>query len=330
MKWLSLLLWSGLSAHATVLFQGPQSSPLDYAAELAAHPHWVSPVQDYVNRHPLSANREQLSSLFAQAQHDFLAKSELESRERYKAVINLLGMDDWTKSEREIFLQCYLRLAQLESDNSARDRWLKQSLALGSELDIDASLYPPPLLQRRKELATYPQMLALSRLHLSAEWARILINGQPCGKKDCGLWPKDVRLRVTVLSNQWLPQSRTIEARRFAEYQPEAIPWVEGACNTNHWHPETERFADRMAFWSIECAAPVADSFNLSAVAPPTTAPDAVPKLQEAPAPEYRPFYKSTWFWVGAGVVTAAVIVGIASQHPREVKQTTTTYGLAP
>src|SRR5271163_744201 len=126
--WLSLLLAFGHPA--TLWVQGPLSSTLDYRAILKAHPNAVSPTQDYLNHHPLIENREKLLTLLTWAQHDFLAKSNAEAVQKFKDVLQMLWEDDWAQADREIFLQAYLRIAQLSLTNTERDLWLIQSVAL--------------------------------------------------------------------------------------------------------------------------------------------------------------------------------------------------------
>ena len=144
MIWLLVTLLVNAQA-GTVLIQGPQSKLLDYKAALKAHPDYTSPSAEYLTSHPSLAKREQLLALFAEAQKTFLQKSNEEALSQFTAVLALVTEEDWEKSDREIFFQAYLRLAQMEKDNTNRDRWLGQSLNLG-EVNFDASLYPPPLL----------------------------------------------------------------------------------------------------------------------------------------------------------------------------------------
>src|SRR4051812_43713781 len=115
MFWLILTL-SFQTFAKTVLIQGPQTSQVEYKAMLKAHPDMISPVQHYLELHPLPSNRERLLALFSEAQSDFLSKSNTEAAVKFESVIQLMTADDWSRSEREIFLHAFLRLAQMEED----------------------------------------------------------------------------------------------------------------------------------------------------------------------------------------------------------------------
>jgi len=74
--------------------------------------------------HPELNHRENLLVVFSEAQKSFLEKSNEEARAKFEAVLTLITQDDWEKSDREVFFQAYLRLAQMESDSARRDQWL--------------------------------------------------------------------------------------------------------------------------------------------------------------------------------------------------------------
>ena len=128
-----------------------------------------SPTQEYLSMHPLPANRERLLTLFSEAQRAFLEKSSEESSEKFKSLLALLTEDDWDKSDREIFLQAYLRLAQMESDAERRERWLGLSLLLGA-VNFDADLFPPPLLTKRAEIGKHLPKKQVVRKFFAAGW----------------------------------------------------------------------------------------------------------------------------------------------------------------
>jgi hypothetical protein len=319
MLWVSLLL--SLATASTLWVKSPQSSVLDYQATLKAHAHALSPTQAYLQSHPLIENREKLLNLFSQAQRDFLDRSSGESRERFLDVLRLLPSDDWATADREIFLQVYLRLAQLANGDTERDLWLTQSLELGDNVNYDKTLFPPPLLLRREELILRLARRSLSRRFLTAAWSQVLLNGRACEKDDCGSWPVGGKLRVTVLSDEFLPQSKMIAVADFEHFHPAAVPWVEGVCSDPHWNHLAEIYPDKKAFWSLDCERPPA-ALQLS-----PRLPEHLALLAPMSEPhDSKPFYHSTWFWVGAGLVSTALVV-VATQHPREEHQSTTTYG---
>ena len=316
-----LLSWS---VHAApVLIAAPQSRPLEYRAALKAHPEFVSPTEDYLTAHPSLEEREKLLNLFADAQKSFLENSIEDARRRFSDVAALILEDDWQRSDREIFLQSYLRLAQMETDPEARDRWLGHSLNLGNA-DFDKSLYPPPLIERRNEMAAQVPKRDLAQKFRAAGWNEILINGEACGRNECTAWPiYPGPVRLTVVSDQCLPQTRVMDVSELDRWSPATTAWVSGTCRLEQFNEAAEKFANKKAFWSLNCEKPGVTAVELSP--PPAVAP-ALPLFTEsAPVEKPRAFYQSGWFWAGVGAVVVVAAVSAASQ--RHSTEPTTSYG---
>lgn len=321
MLWLFLATLLNADA-STVLIQSAESPSLEYRAMLKARGDYSSPTQEYLTKHPLVAEREQLLNRFAEAQKAFLEKPNDEARLKFTAVLDLLLGDDWDKGDREIFLQTYLRLAQMEVEAEPRDRWLGLSLLLG-DVNYDSSLYPPPLMARRLEMAQQLPRKTLSKRLLIAGWSDVLINGHHCQKPDCGNWPLyPGKVRITALSDQWLPQSRVLDLTEFEQFSPPTIAWVEGRCGDSHLNAEAERFQSKKVFWTLEC-----EKLSGPAVAlnfkPVANAPADLPTFF-APA-KSPPLYQSKWFWAGVGTVVAILVIN--STQKKETKEPSTTYG---
>jgi hypothetical protein len=231
-------------------------------------------------------------------------------------------VDFWEISDREIFLQAYLRLAQMEGEGERRDGWLGQSLLLGT-VNYDAELYPPPLLAKRAEIEKRLPKTDIGKKFLAAGWSEILVNGQPCKKAECGpfsLYPG--RARITLLSDQWAPQTAVIDLAEVERYSPKMEAWAAGGCGQSSLSTAALGFADAQVFWGLNCERPEPAAVNLKSAG--RQIQDPLPLFTTA-APVSRPIYKSPWFW--AGVSAAVAIAIVASTHTKETKEPSTTYG---
>ena len=317
MIWLLFTLPLNVFAN-TVLIQAPQTVGYEYKAMLKARSNLVSPSQDYLNSHPSLALREQLLNFFTDAQRAFLEQSNEEAQAKFTAILTLLVQDDWEKSDREVFFQAYLRLAQMESDGSKRDKWLGESLLLG-DVKYDSNLFPPPLIARRLELAQKLPKKDVSKKLLGAGWTQVLVNGQSCGKGECASFPVyPGQSRVTVLSDQWLPQTTTLELADIDHLNPTVMVWAEGNCENSHLAQEANRFPDKKVFWGLNCERAE------SALSLKPTIPQPQP-LFTTSAPKSAPIWESKWFW--GGVVAAVAIIVVTNSQKKETKEPTTTYG---
>lgn len=303
---------------ATVLFQG--SSRVDYRATLKADPELISPTEYHLKSRPTVARRDELLAMFAHAQRAFLENQPAEARQSFLGVVGLLGRDDWSLSERSIFLNAYLRLAQLEADPGARRTWLADSLTLGSDLVPDADLFPPPLLQERAQLAIEVPRFRLPERWFEEGWQAVLINGQVCRVgQACPTWPRlDRDVRLTFLSDRWatVEVSRTLAGLEI--YQPPRQGWFEGNCESPRFHSA----ADSIPARRVACAAPVAAPL-VNERLQPTVAP--APEFARVNTKEEEPkFYQNKWLWAGVGVLAVAIVM---SAQGKDEKSPTTTYG---
>lgn len=322
MIFLILLLMNTAQA-ATILIEAPTARDLDYQATLRAHPDYQSPTRAYLAAHPSSGHREQLLKALTSAQKSFLQNSTTEARAGFMGVLGLLHEDDWGREEREVFLLAYFRLAQLESesDPGARDRWLAESLLLGPGLNADEALIPPPLVTRRRELSEQVPAGPINPSKLAAGWNEVLINGQRCMRRDCENWTRyPGKVRVTFLSDRWLPQTTITDAQEISSLNPKTIAWAEGSCASPHPHAQAKELAANRVFWDLECDRPKTVEENFKPVA--QAVPGAVPAITFEAKP--TPILKSKWFWAGVGIVAAVLIVRGSQKH--ESRETTTSY----
>jgi hypothetical protein len=304
------------SAPATVLLQSPTARVLDYRAALRADSDAISPTRHYLAAHPVATAREELLTDFTAAQTSFLQSARADAQTRFERVVARLPEEDWRREDREVFLLAYFRLAQLAAENEARDRWLRASLSLGDELNLDAALVPPPLIARRREL----QLALPARSWRPPEgWTAVLINGQPCRELDCGRWETVAeKLRVTFLSDRWLPQTLFVRGPELSRLHPETIPWVSGDCESPQVHARVHEFTSYKIFWNLQCEAK-----------PQARVRDREPAALQLPAapsaPTSTPLYRNKWLWAGVGLVVAALVIHETQRH--ESREPTTSYG---
>ena len=312
-----LILANGLPVHAEVLIQGADVSRLDYLAALKADPNAEPPSEAYLRAHPLGSRRDELQEKFAEAQRLFVEGSRTEAAEKFGALTEMLAADDWGLVDRAVFVHAYMRLAQLENDSVKQREYLAHSLSVG-EADVDKSLYPPPLLRQRELLAAELPRVKISERAFADGWTVVLINGRACRSGKCLEVPAtSTPVRVTYLSEQWVPYSKVISAREAGGLKPKRVAWYEGSCGSVKFHPEVQTLGERRTLCER-----VTGELNLSPRAR-VVAGSEVPRFDMKK--KDVPFYKNGWFWTGVGAAVVAVIV--INQRTHEEREPTTTYG---
>lgn len=324
---LSAIFFLGAQVSAnTVLIQSTQSSRNDYRAMLRADAEYVSPTESYLNGHPLLSNRETLLTRFAEAQTAFLEKSIGEAQAKFREVTALVTTDDWAKSDREVFLHAYYRLAQMENDAKKSEAVLAESLGLGAGLNVEQNLFPPPLIQKRAQLLKSGEVI--SRKNFGPSWTHVMINGQACDANQCGKWPKLAgKVRVTFISDQYQPQVIIADISKVEGLRPKTVALAEGNCQKTRYSEAAEAIGRKRVFWGLDCDKKEAVAMKLSpgSSAAPVANTSTLPSF---PKDDQKPFYKNAWFWAGVGGAVVAFIV-ISNSQQKSEKETTTTYGLS-
>lgn len=318
---LAILVFAN-QVQATVLVQGPGTSTIEYRSALKADSDLASPTQTLLRKTP--AGRDNLLALFAEAQKSFLDNSKGEAQAKFQNLVSLLSTEDWSQSDRSIFQLAYLRLAQMELSPEKQDYWITRSLLAGEDISPDKNLFPPPLLRRWMQIRNEIPRFTGFESWFREGWNTVLINGIPCTKTSCQGWPMiSEKVRLSFLSDQWIPQSKLVDGSELSSAKVPRIAWVDGSCARSEFHQDASALPDKKAFWGAACDRPPlvqAQQLNLQ----PVASNEPIPKMtikEKAPA-----FYKSKWFWIGVGVVTAGIVIA-SSQKKDDKKEPSTTYG---
>lgn len=317
----ALLLLFGLSGHAeTILVPSDTSAVREYEARRQAN-GYITPSAAYARQFPKPAAREHLLALYSQAHKAFLENTKAEAQRLYGEVVQLTRTEDWSKGDREILLLAYLRLAQIDSAN--RDAWLLEAVQLGPGLETDTSLFPPPLWERFARMRAEAPRLRPVKVLAYGEWTELLINGMSCTRAKCPEFASTPRpVRVTFVSNRWLPQTLTLSLSEIERASPPRQPLLIGSCGNPQFHPGTEWMQDKLPFWSLECEG---KRNEIKRPVPGEAATLPVLALPEEPRPARKSWLESKWFWAGVGVIATAMI--IENNRPRrEERVPTTTY----
>jgi hypothetical protein len=298
------------------LIQGTDTPRIDYRAALKANPSYESPSQAYRHAHPSGASRDAVMEALASAQKSFLENSRSEASQKFAKLVELLPSDDWSALERGIFVQALMRLAQLETDPVKQREYLARSLSIAAV--PEAGLYPPPLLKQRTQLEQEIPKVEVPRQWFEDGWTVVLINGQACRADNCEpIAASNGSIRVTLLSEQWIPVTAEVRAADLAGFKAKRVAWYEGTCGSEKFNPAASSLGERRTL----CDQPPGRALNLNPVA--SSRPDDVPRFKIKEKAD--PFYKNPWFWGGVGAVVVAV--AIASSQNKDGKEPTTTYG---
>ena len=170
-----------------------------------------------------------LRSLLSSAQESFLKGHLRTSGDYFNSITKKAYEKDWTDKAREIIFYSFLRLAQIEWKGRNPEVFLHSAFLFASDLQPDASLFPPPLVQKfnmmKKNSPSTPVLLN----HIFPFHELILINGKVFNLYDDLKLPYG-KYRVTALSSSHELWNRVISLAELSQKRIVTAPLVRGTC----------------------------------------------------------------------------------------------------
>lgn len=223
---------TGREPEPRLLLKAPDVSQDEFEAYVQANGYRTLSQSLELNR-PQEAMSQRLNDLIAKGQMHWLEGATDEARASFQSAASLTLQDDWRPAQREALQYALLRLAQTSATPSEKETWLKQAATEFHDVQIDESLFPPPLLDAYKEILsralTKAQVLSLSMVF--PHHTSILINGAKhliTPKLRVRLPPG--RHRLTALSDSHAPVSEILSTDQMAVMQLRTNALLGGSC----------------------------------------------------------------------------------------------------
>lgn len=310
-------------APAAVVFRAPTLSQAEFEAGISGATEQIRFSNWQLEQLQSSPENLNVVRAFEKAEYSYL-QGELALAERqYRQISEDRWRFDWSNSARRAIFTAMIRMATLQSSDSLRQGWLKQAAELDPTLVPDVETFPPPILEAYSNAHKSLRWITLQSLAAANPSAIILVNGRRFGSERGALASvPDTRVRVTVLSDHSMPETKVDVAQNLNQRWNQR-PLVSGSCENPIWawpkqdYPETAQaiFSGGCQVSPRAAAAPLA----LADLRPQTSTEQpalAVPTEKASlPRPTRKPFWKSTWFWVGVGVVASGALIYQASQR---------------
>lgn len=303
--------------NSRVLVKSPQASPTEYAAHVAVSEDFQSPVENHLQKIPQQKARKVLIKALSEAQRAYFSASQEQAKQAFEIVAGLATQADWLYEDRKAIFQSLVRLAQLSREDGEKNRWLKAAKAFAPDLEPDAKLFPPPLLedyfQTPLETLTW-KVSSLEGIDV------VLINGRHYEiKPDTEISVSRSPQRVTFLSNSFWPQTKIISGQDLIHFQLETLPYVKGDCETVVWpQPVAQNW---LAYFPGSCVSDgraVPEEIHNVDLKPQWNPRSALAhSLPEKPKEVSQSWWRNKWLWVGIGVASAALIYQKINERDR-------------
>jgi hypothetical protein len=315
---LILTLFVALPTFAkTLVFSSPKANANDYRAFVLSSAKYEFP-SSYLAGLQEGPRHKKLADLFARAQLSFTEKSLVQAEDDFRDVIALTKTGQWSAEEQSILLHSYLRLAQLEKDPRVSDELFTEAITSLRVHKVDASFFPPPLVERFEKLLKKQTQIEVTLQSLAPDFQIAIINGEPIDiEKNPIVKLPEANILLTLLSDTYKTQQMEVDAKKIPETPVRREPWVSGTCHAPKIHFAESNIPTK-AFYSLSCLTPLsAKEIPVASLPPaPVDAPAGIPLNQNVHEPDKKTsLFGNKWFWIGVGAVAVtAATIAITSQ----------------
>ncbi len=110
-------------------------------------------VVDHIESHlPAQADEKRLLQKFERAQKLFLSSDLDAAKVAYIEIAEEAFRADWSETQRKVITLSFLRVAQLSNDPHAVEDYLVRAVHFGWQIEIDSTMFPPPLVSQYSEI----------------------------------------------------------------------------------------------------------------------------------------------------------------------------------
>ena len=270
----------------------------------------------------------QIKEKLISAQQFYLEGREQEAKEAFLEISHQAYLADWDTEERRIFIYTFLRLAQFEKNKQKQQAFLILAQHfLGSPITkenySDFELFPPPLMNRLKEIQAQSPILTLPLGALFPNHEILLLNGERIDKRKV-LKRFQAHYRLTALSSSHKPWSKKVNLSKLLFQKIPKQSLTEGACPYAQLKTPLKNPAIEVAPAS-RCPEknplPGLTGTSPSGAGPSTASPE---KSAKKPSEESQEAFKDKklWLTIGAGVVILSLIFFLGGQQDKESPDT--------
>lgn len=215
--------------------RGANVSDTELLAFLSAVRRSTSYADRIIRSLPDQSERNMLFSLFQTAQQDFLTETPEKARQKFETVISIAHQTDWSLAERKAIMTSYFRLAQISQSDSERYSWLRQAARFDTEIAIDKTLFPPPLVNDYEKIRK-EELLASTLWDVGSfkkDFVFIKINGRTYDlSKGSSLRLMNGEQRIHLISNRYQNMVRVMTPTQILTLVSSGVPLVLGECST--------------------------------------------------------------------------------------------------
>ncbi len=295
-----------------IAVQSLKSSDFEFETYLNNQPQVKSWIQYYKNQNKVA--RQSLYRELKKAQFEFISGDLEKSKKYFKNISDLKFQFDWNEEERKVIHFALLRLAQVTQEPLVKNQLLTEAIEFDSSLVMDENLFPPPMVEKFKQLKKISKTQVWSLPKNAAEFDEILVNGKSHKGHTSFLRSAAARLRLTFLSNKYQTITLIQEPQHLESANLVLKPMALGDCDHPNWQMELDS-SQQWLFVDEGCVGESKNPQTLSTVSAQNLEISASNQNSSGSVPQ---ILKSKWLWIGVSILAAGVVV---SQNQKQSPQ---------
>lgn len=219
------------SANAEVVVRHPDTDATSYFKAVVAGATTV--VDQIESRLPAQADEKRLLQKFERAQGLFLSSDLTAAKVAFIELTEEAFRADWTETQRKVITISFLRAAQLSDDPHAIESYLVRAAQFGWEIEVDPSMFPPPLQTQYAEVLAREKLKSL-QVDFKDKFPQhdlIIVDGKRVRADLLRAYTvMPGRHRVTAISNSHQLFTQELTTSQLNLIKADVPPYVIGSC----------------------------------------------------------------------------------------------------
>lgn len=250
--------------------------------------------------------KNQLLEDFKKAQILFLDGNLEKAKQQFLIVVEKKWACDWAEGERQIVLFSFLRMAQLEQEDTRQNNWLQKALQYDVEWTPDSSIFPPPLLQKYNTLRRQTLSQKITLPEFSQKFSALLRNGRFVSLAQLTLEAPAGQARYTFVSDTYQIETVFLTLSELEQLSLQPKPFITGDCNGFEVSENLKWIENISVFHSLNCV----KGTHQQAVAASVPADSAVriPDVPSTSVPHQKTWIQRNGLWLGTAIVGSLLV----------------------
>jgi hypothetical protein len=206
--WLVTLVIRVWASDDVALIKAPEISDIEFKAYILSHASFTPVSRRLTVARPAANNAQELRLRFETAERSYIGADVATAYQAFVSLADLAFVDDWSEAQRATIFYAFLRAAQTAPNIERRNELLRAAARFNTKAEIDAKLFPPPLVEEFKIVKSEESLVPIILGRAFTAYSVALLNGEIIELKKFALRVPAGEFRITLISDSLRPVTR--------------------------------------------------------------------------------------------------------------------------